>query len=1021
MFKKVLVANRGEITVRVLRACRELGVETVAVYSDADRTALHVRYADEAYSIGPALARDSYLRIDKLIEVARQSGAEAIHPGYGFLAENPDLAAACRDAGIIFIGPPAQAIAAMGDKVKARQIMRQAGVPVIPGTKRDLSDGDLLRMAEQIGFPVFVKAAAGGGGKGMRLVTAPSELERSLKSARREALGAFGDDRVYLEKAIQRAHHVEIQVLADTRENAIHLGERECSVQRRHQKLIEEAPSPIVNAELRQRMGEIAIQAAVAAGYVNAGTVEFLVDGERNFYFLEMNTRLQVEHPITESTTGVDIVVEQLRIASGEPLRLAQEDVRHSGWAIECRITAEDPFEDFRPHSGRITSLLEPSGPGIRVDSGIYEGYEVSPYYDSLLSKLITWGENRAEAIRRMRRALQEYRIVGVPTSIPFHRQVMETPDFVEGNYDTSFLDCFSIRAAVDEKGKEAAAITAAMVHHHELEQTSAQPPQALAGAASGMGNGSPTQQPLAAPPIVGEWKMPDLESLPPLHRELVERAETLKKGGPEKYHDRIAKDNKLFVRDRIAYMLDPGSFVEDGLFARYTENLPTDAMIVGMGTIQGRKVAIIANDYTVKAGTWGRLGYKKMTYMQRKADQLGIPLLYLIDSAGARIDDQQHCYAGRDAWGNIFYNQIVFSGRIPQICVLLGPSPAGSAYVPALCDITIMVDKNVTVYMGSPRMAEMAIGEKVTMEEMGGARMHCEVSGLGDMLVGDDHEAMDAALKYLSFFPQNWRENPPRVAARDPMPGRPIEEIVPERESIPFDMHEFIEAFIDEDSWWEYKQLFAPEMITGLARLGGRSVGILANQSIVKGGVIFPDSADKAARFIWICNAFNIPLLFLNDIAGFMIGTQVERQGIIRHGAKFLFAVSEATVPRICVIVRKAYGGGYLAMSGAPINPDAVLALPTAKPALMGPAPAINAIYYNRIMELPPEERPAFIQAKRDEYEDNIDPYAMANEFFFEGIIPAPQLRQELIARFEMYALKEAKGIERRNGIIPG
>jgi acetyl-CoA carboxylase carboxyltransferase component len=317
--------------------------------------------------------------------------------------------------------------------------------------------------------------------------------------------------------------------------------------------------------------------------------------------------------------------------------------------------------------------------------------------------------------------------------------------------------------------------------------------------------------------------------------------------------------------------------------------------------------------------------------------------------------------------------------------------------------------------------MAEMVIGEKVTLEEMGGARMHCEVSGLGDMLVFDDQEAMDAALKYLSFFPQNWRDKPPACEAVDPVPGRPIEEIVPARESIPFDMVEFIEALIDEGSWWEYKKLFAPEMITGLARLGGRPVGILANQSLVKAGVIFPDSSDKAARFIWLCNAFNIPLLFLNDIAGFMIGTQVERQGIIRHGAKFLFAISESNVPRICVIVRKAYGGGYLAMSGAPINPDAVLALPTAKPALMGPAAAINAIYYNKIMELPPEERPAYIQAKQDEYEDKIDPYAMASEFFFEAVIPATQLREELIARFANYALREAKGIERRCGIIPG
>jgi len=505
------------------------------------------------------------------------------------------------------------------------------------------------------------------------------------------------------------------------------------------------------------------------------------------------------------------------------------------------------------------------------------------------------------------------------------------------------------------------------------------------------------------------------------LHQELLERIETLRKGGPDKYHKRIAGQNKMFVRDRIDYMLDPGSFVEDGLFARYTEDLPADAMVVGIGTVGGRKVAVIANDMTVKAGTWGRIGYKKMTYMQKKADQLGIPLLYLIDSAGARIDDQHHCYSGRDAWGNIFYNQVVFSGRIPQICILFGPSPAGSAYVPALCDITIMVDKNASAYLGSPRMAEMAIGEKVTMEEMGGARMHCKVSGLGDVLVEDDKAAMDAALKYLSFFPQNWREKPALVKAQDPKSGPPIEEIVPERESIPFNMYEFIDALIDESSWFEYKKLFAPEMITGLARLGGRSVGIVANQSIVKGGVIFPDSADKAARFIWMCNAFNIPLLFLNDIAGFMIGTQVEQQGIIRHGAKMLFAVSEATVPRICVVVRKAYGGGYLAMSGAPMNPDAVIALPTAKPALMGPAPAINAIHYNQIMELPPKERIAFIQAKRNEYEDKIDPYAMATELFFEAIVPATQLRQELIDRFEVYDLKEARGIERRCGIVPG
>ncbi len=1014
MLHKVLVANRGEIAVRILRACRELGLGTVAVYSDADRRSLHVRRADEAYCIGAAPARDSYLRMDRLIEAAQKSGADAIHPGYGFLAENAEFAEACREAGLVFVGPPADAISAMGDKVAAREVMGEAGVPIIPGSERGLRDDDLRREAARIGFPLYIKAAAGGGGKGMRLVRQQSELDPGLSAARREAESAFGDGRVYLERALVRAHHIEIQVLADTLGNVIHLGERECSVQRRHQKLIEEAPSPTANEDLRRRMGQVAVRAAEAVGYTNAGTVEFLVDENLDFYFLEMNTRLQVEHPVTESTTDVDIVAEQLRVAAGEELAYSQEDIEHRGWAIECRITAEDGMADFMPQSGRILRLAEPSGPGVRVDGGIYEGYEVSPYYDSLLAKLITWGDSREEAIRRMRRALDEYRIVGLPTTIPFHRQVMDDESFTQGTYDTSFLEgAFSMTRPERPQHREAAGIVATLLHHQEPRGSASRGESAQKSATGGARG----EEELWSE----EKREIDVNSLPPLHKALVEKTEEVKEGGPEKYHKRIAEENKMFARDRIEYMLDPGSFVEDGLFARFKEDLPADAMIVGTGSIDGRKVAVIANDYTVKAGTWGRIGYKKMTYMQRKADELGIPLLYLIDSAGARIDDQQYCYAGRDAWGNIFYNQIVFSGRIPQICILFGPSPAGSAYVPALCDITIMVDKNATVYMGSPRMAEMAIGEKVTREEMGGARMHCEVSGLGDVLVEDDKQAMDAALRYLSYFPQNWQEKPARASSRSPKSGRPIEEIVPERESEPFDMQEFIDALIDEGSWFEYKKLFAPEMITGLARLGGRPVGILANQSLARGGVIFPDSADKAARFIWICNAFNIPLLFLNDIAGYMIGTQVERQGIIRHGAKFLFAVSEATVPRICVIVRKAYGGGYLGMSGAPVNPDAVIALPTAKPALMGPAPAVNAIHYNRIKDLPKEERAAFIEEKRREYEADIDPYSMANEFFFEAVIPSFELREELIRRFDAYSLKDAKGVERRCGIIPG
>ncbi len=471
MFKKVLVANRGEIAIRILRACEERGLRTVAVYSDPDRTALHVRYADEAYHIGPAPATESYLNIGRIIEVAKQAGADAIHPGYGFLAENADFAQACLDAGIAFIGPPPSAIRAMGDKVQARKTMQAAGVPVVPGTSEDIDDAEAIAAAQEIGFPVMIKAAAGGGGKGMRIVHNAEELPRALAAARREAQAAFGDGRVYLEKVITPARHVEIQILADQHGNVIHLGERECSIQRRHQKLIEESPSPAVDEDLRQRMGEIAVRAARAVGYTNAGTVEFLLDPEGNFYFLEMNTRLQVEHPVTEMVTGVDIVKEQLAIAAGRRLRWKQEDIHMKGWAIECRITAEDPFNNFMPTGGTVTYLKEPTGPGVRVESSLYEGMEVSLHYDPMVAKLIVWGETRAEAILRMRRALEEYHIGGIKTIIPFHIQVMNSTQFIAGQLDTRFVERFTVSHTRPADGRMVAAIAAALLSHERARQ----------------------------------------------------------------------------------------------------------------------------------------------------------------------------------------------------------------------------------------------------------------------------------------------------------------------------------------------------------------------------------------------------------------------------------------------------------------------------------------------------------------------------------------------------------------------
>ncbi len=478
MFQKILIANRGEIAVRIIRACRELEIAAVAVFSEADRPALHVRYAEEAYCIGPPPAAASYLNIDAILTAAQRSGAEAIHPGYGFLAENPEFAARCEAAGLTFIGPPASALRALGGKTAARRLAEQAGVPTVPGITAELTDAEVAAAAERLGFPVVIKAVAGGGGRGMRVVAAAPELAAATREARSEAKAAFGNAAVYVEKYLPAPRHVEIQILADREGHVIHLGERECSVQRRHQKVIEEAPSPLLDPPLRQQMGEAAIRLARAAGYVNAGTFEFLVDRDRAFYFLEANPRIQVEHAVTELVTGLDLVKEQLALAAGAPLRLRQEEVSFRGAALECRIYAEDPFRNFAPSPGRITGLRRPGGPGVRIDSGVDEGYEVPGHYDSLIAKLITWGQDRAEAVARMRRALTEYCIHGIKTTIPFHRRVMADADFLRGEVDTTFIDRrFPDRPHAWEESKREIAVLAAALHAYL--QAQARPPAA--------------------------------------------------------------------------------------------------------------------------------------------------------------------------------------------------------------------------------------------------------------------------------------------------------------------------------------------------------------------------------------------------------------------------------------------------------------------------------------------------------------------------------------------------------------
>ena len=451
MFKKVLIANRGEIAIRVMRACRELNIKTVAVYSDVDKNALFAKYADEAYPIGPAPASQSYLNMDTIIDVAHKTGAEGIHPGYGFLSENEDFAARCEKEGVAFLGHTSRAIENMGNKLTAKKAMVAAGIPVVPGSDGGISDFDAaVKTAERIGYPVIIKAAAGGGGIGMKVVRKQAELKETIESTRRVAKSSFGDSTVFIEKYLEEPRHIEFQILADSFGNIIHVGDRECSIQRRHQKLIEESPSPIMTPELRKRMGADAVKAAAAINYTNAGTIEFLYS-KGDYYFLEMNTRLQVEHPITEIVTGVDLAKEQLRIAAGEELSYRQEAIQQRGWAIECRLNAEDPLNNFTPSPGKLRRYRSSGGPGVRVDSGVHTGFTITPFYDSLISKLTVWGRDRNEAIARMKRALYEYIIVGVTTNIPFHKAVMNNEYFRRGELTTHFIEDHNIIKEVEK------------------------------------------------------------------------------------------------------------------------------------------------------------------------------------------------------------------------------------------------------------------------------------------------------------------------------------------------------------------------------------------------------------------------------------------------------------------------------------------------------------------------------------------------------------------------------------------
>ncbi|HZU77861.1 MAG TPA: acyl-CoA carboxylase subunit beta [Dehalococcoidia bacterium] len=503
---------------------------------------------------------------------------------------------------------------------------------------------------------------------------------------------------------------------------------------------------------------------------------------------------------------------------------------------------------------------------------------------------------------------------------------------------------------------------------------------------------------------------------------EVAERLSRARAGGPERHRRKLAEQGKLMPRERLRLLFDEdGDFVEDGLLANNADGeLPADGVVTGIGVVHGRPCAVMANDPTVKAGSWGEHTVEKIVRIQETAERLQIPLVYLVDSAGARITDQVVMFPGRRHAGRIFHNQVRLSGQVPQVCVLFGPSAAGGAYIPAFCDVVIMVEGRASMYLGSPRMAEVVVGERVTLEEMGGARMHCSVSGCGDVLVKSDEEAIDSARRYLAYMPQSWRDTPAPTTPRPAAAAKPISTIIPEQPSRGYDVMDVVRALIDADSFYEIKRLFAREIVCGFARLDGRAIGIVASQPRFKGGVLFVDSADKAARFVACCDAFNVPLLFLADVPGFMIGTAVERQGIIRHGAKMIAALSQATVPKVCVVLRKAYGAGLYAMNGPAFDPDVTLALPSAQIAVMGPEAAVNAVYYNKLAGLPNDERDARRRQLEDEYREDVDLYKLASNLVVDDVVEPERLREVLIARFGAYASKYRPPEDRKHGVSP-
>ena len=1084
-FRKVLIANRGEIAIRIARAASDLGMPTVGLYSTDDAAAPHWQRADVAVALqkaGPA----AYLDIEAVIDAALQAQCDAIHPGYGFLAENATFARRCNEAGLTFIGPRPDVLERLGDKANARRLAAECGVPVAQGLSEPVSLEQAQAFMNALGpdAQIMIKAIAGGGGRGMRSVASVDALAAAYRSAQSEAEAAFGNGDLYVEQLISPARHIEVQIIGDTAGNIAHLHERECSLQRRHQKLIEFAPSPFISMELRGRITQAAATLAKAAGVHTLCTMEFLVGPGDTFFFMEANPRLQVEHTITEAVTGVDLVQTQFWLASGrslDDLGLSQERVPSPhGLAVQLRVNMEHIDADGRamPATGAIRAFDAPGGPGVRVDTGARSGWAPSAQFDSLLAKLIVHVPSNGieDLLGRARRALSELHIDGPRTNAGFLQALLADAEVAAGRFHTRYVEQQGRRLAADMARHEAArrpvvdaappepsarkaptpvpegllavrAPVGGVVVRMDVEAGDAVSRGQLVGAIESMkmeyavhAVESGIVESLEATPgsavvaddVLMYFSSQDVDGAaggmaPERTDELAaERLAELRRRKAalldEARAEAVARQRKrdaLTARERVARLCDAGSFVEiGGLVAEGDKFAPADALVVGTARIDGRPVVVLSQDFTVIGGSNGALGRAKMIRALQLARSNGMPVVQMLDGGGHRIQEGQssRSYAGSTP---TFQEYAYLSGWVPVVSAVLGAGFAGNTNFCAMADLVIMVKGLSEMGLAGPALVKAGTGESISGQELGGAAVQVDRHGLADLAVDDEDEAFRAIRRFLSFLPSNARAPVPRATEIAEPAGDELAALVPANTRIAYDMREVVARIADADSVFEIKPSHGRNIVTSFARLGGRPVGFIGNQPLSKGGMIDSAAAEKAARFIALCDAYGLPLIYLIDVPGMSIGSEAERTVLGRRSAKLLYELGHATVPRASVVLRKGYGLGYVAMCGGRgFKPDACLAWPTAEICAMSIEGSVDVAFRKQFIDAPD---PA--AARRELIEgirSRVSPIQAAEGFGIDDVIEPGETRARLIAALEFAPQRRASDMPPKFRSIP-